>query len=60
MGCLLDALQHAWRRLGVDQATAGDKVLFQLVLTRIIEPVSKLDSARVLEEAGVAPASSRP
>ena len=29
----------------------------QLVLARIIEPVSKLDSLRVLEEAGVAPAS---
>ena len=28
-----------------------------LVLARIIEPVSKADSARVLEEAGVAPAS---
>ena len=28
-----------------------------LVLARIIEPVSKLDSLRVLEEAGVAPAS---
>ena len=29
----------------------------QLVLARIIEPVSKLDSLRVLEEAGIAPAS---
>ena len=28
-----------------------------LVLARIIEPVSKLDSLRVLEEAGIAPAS---
>jgi hypothetical protein len=28
----------------------------QLVLARIIEPVSKLDFLRVLEEAGVAPA----
>ncbi|WP_187366559.1 hypothetical protein [Trebonia kvetii] len=27
----------------------------QLVLARIIEPTSKLDSLRVLEEAGVAP-----
>jgi hypothetical protein len=27
------------------------------VTARIIEPVSKLDSLRVLEEAGVAPAS---
>jgi len=30
-----------------------------LVLARIIEPVSKLDSLRVLEEAGVAAASYR-
>src|SRR5207249_358548 len=29
----------------------------ELVLARIIEPASKLDSARVLEEAGVVPAS---
>jgi len=29
-------------------------VFTQLVLARIIEPVSKLDSLRVLEEAGVA------
>jgi len=54
MGCLLDALQHAYRLLGVDQATGGDEVFFQLVVARIIEPVSKLDSARVREEAGVA------
>ena len=31
----------------------------QLVLARIIEPVSKLDSLRVLDEAGVTPASYR-
>ncbi len=59
MGCLLDALQHAYRVLGFDQATGGDGAFFQLVLARIIEPVSKLDSARVLEEAGVAPVPYR-
>ena len=57
MGCLLDALEHAWRVLGLDRATLGDQVFFDLVSARIIEPVSKLDSLRVLEEAGVAPAS---
>jgi len=57
MGCLLDALERAWRLLGLDAAAGGDEVFFQLVLARIIEPVSKLDSLRVLEEAGVAPAS---
>ena len=45
MGCLLDALEHAWRMLGLDQAAGGDEVFRQLVLARIIEPVSKLDSA---------------
>jgi hypothetical protein len=59
MGCLLDALDRGYRRLGFAGATGGDEVFRQLVLARIIEPVSKLDSARVLEEAGVAPASYR-
>jgi hypothetical protein len=34
-----------------------NKAFGQLALARIIEPVSKLESLRVLEEAGVAPAS---
>jgi hypothetical protein len=34
-------------------------VFRRLALARIIEPVSKLDSARVLEEAGVAPVPYR-
>ena len=59
MGCLVDALSRGYRVLGFDQATAGDEVFFQLVLARIIEPVSKLDSLRVLEEAGVTPAPYR-
>ena len=54
MGCLLDALEHAYRVLGFDRAAGGDEVFGQLVLARIIEPVSKLDSLRVLEEAGLA------
>jgi hypothetical protein len=45
--------------LGFDQVAGGDEVFRDLVLARIIEPVSKLDSLRVLEEAGVAPASYR-
>jgi hypothetical protein len=43
--------------LGFGRAAGGDEVFRDLVLARIIEPVSKLDSLRVLEEAGVAPAS---
>jgi Transposase DDE domain len=54
MGHLWDALAHAYRVLGFEGATGGDEVFEQLVLARIIEPTSKLDSLRVLEEAGVA------
>lgn len=53
MGHLWDALEHAYRVLG-SEAVAGDPVFRDLVLTRIIEPTSKLDSARVLGEVGVA------
>ena len=57
MGHLLDALCRAYGVLGFGQATAGDEVFRQLVLARIIEPVSKQDSLRVLAEAGVAAVS---
>jgi hypothetical protein len=57
MGHLLGALEHAYRVLGFEDAAGRDEVFRQLVLARIIEPASKLDSARVLEEAGVVPAS---
>lgn len=39
--------------------TGGDEPFAQLVLARIIEPVSELDSLRVLEDAGAAPTSYR-
>lgn len=55
MDFLLDALERAWRVLGFDQAASGDEVFRDLVAARIIEPVSKLDSRRVLEK----PASPR-
>jgi hypothetical protein len=51
--------QAAYRVLGFEDAAGGDEVFRHLVLARIIEPVSKLDSLRVLEEAGVTPASYR-
>jgi hypothetical protein len=57
MGHLLDALTRAYDLLGFGRATGGDEVFRQLVLAWIIEAVSKLDSLRVLEEAGVAPTS---
>jgi len=59
MGHLWDGLVHAYRMLGFDRAAGGDEVFAQLVLARIIEPTSKLDSARVLEEAGVSAPSYR-
>jgi hypothetical protein len=59
MGCLLDALEHAYRVLGFGVAARDDRVFRDLVLARIIEPVSKLDSLRVLEEAGAAVTSYR-
>ena len=59
MGCLLDALERAYQVLGLEDAAGGDDVFRHLVLARIIEPVSKLDSIRVLEEAGVTPVSYR-
>jgi hypothetical protein len=59
MGHLVDSLEHAYRVLGFEDAAGGDEVFRQLVIARIIEPVSKLDSLRVLEEAGVAAASYR-
>ena len=55
----MDALERAYRVLGLEQAAGGDEVFGLLVLARIIEPVSKLDSLRVLEEAGVAAPSYR-
>jgi hypothetical protein len=57
MGHLWDALSHAYDALGFDAAADGDEVFRCLVLARIIEPTSKLDSLRVLEEVGVHPPS---
>jgi Transposase DDE domain len=59
MGCLLDALSRAYDVLGFGRAAGGDEVFRGLVLARVIEPVSKLGSLRVLEEAGAAAASYR-
>ena len=57
MGVLVGALMRGYEVLGFGRAAGGDEVFRQLVLARIIEPASKLDSLRVLEEAGVASAS---
>jgi len=57
MGRLLDAIGAVYRQLGFDTVAGADEVFEQLVTARIIEPTSKQDAARVLEEAGVAPVS---
>jgi hypothetical protein len=57
MGHLVDAVERAYRVLGLEEAAGGDEVFRQLVLARIIEPTSKQDSLRVLDEAGVRPVS---
>ena len=53
-GHLWEALCRAYEAVGFDAATGADDVFRQLVLARIIEPTSKQDSLRVLDEAGVA------
>jgi hypothetical protein len=50
---LWDALSRAYDSLGFDKAAGEDEVFRALVLARIVEPTSKLDALRVLDEAGV-------
>ena len=52
MGHLLDAFDRACEVLGFAKATGDDEVFKALVVARIIEPTSKQDSLRVLDEAG--------
>ena len=57
MGHLWDALLRDYKILGIDEAAGGDEVFRQLVLALIIEPTSKLDSLRVLQDVSITPAS---
>jgi hypothetical protein len=57
-GTLWDGLSAAYDVLGFEQASGRDEVFRQLVLARIIEPTSKVDSLRVLAETGVDPLPS--
>ena len=54
---LWHVLSGAYARLGFD--ALGDEAFKQLVLARVVEPVSKADSVRVLDELGVPHASLR-
>ena len=56
---LWDGLCSASDALGLDRALGRDEVFRQLVLARIIQPTSKLDSLRVLAEVGVEAMSYR-
>lgn len=57
MAVLLDAITAVYDELGFSSIPNSDSVFRDLVAARIIEPTSKLDSLRVLVEAGVTPAS---
>lgn len=54
---LWHVLSSAYARLGFD--ALGDEAFKQLVLARIVEPTSKADSLRVLDELGVEHVSLR-
>ena len=54
---LWQVLTDAYARLGFD--AIGDAAFAQLVLARIIEPTSKVDSLRVLDDLGIEHASLR-
>ena len=54
---LWEALCTAYEVLGLDQACGHDEVFKLLALARVVEPTSKLDSIRVLEEIGIQPPS---
>ncbi|WP_166354302.1 IS1634 family transposase [Phytoactinopolyspora limicola] len=49
---LTETIRTAYARLGFTDAI-GDEVFYQLVLARLVEPTSKLDSIRVLDELGL-------
>ena len=59
MGLPVGRPRHAYDELGFDRAAGGDEVFRQLVLTRIIEPVSKPGRLHVLVGAGVSAPSYR-
>ena len=58
-GLLWDVLHGAYTRLGLRNATGGDRAFEQMVLARLIEPTSKAQVPRVLGDLGLEPVSTR-
>lgn len=54
---LLQVIDAVFKDLGLDAATGGDRVFYDLVAARIIEPGSKLASIQTLASVGVKSAS---
>lgn len=54
---LWDALSAGYQAVGFWRATGCDAVFKQLVLGRLVEPVSEFDTIRVLGEMGISAAS---
>ena len=58
-GLLWDVLHGVYTRLGLGDATGGDRAFEQMVLARLIEPSSKAQVPRVLSDLGLEPVSTR-
>jgi hypothetical protein len=56
-GCLPGAPGRGYRVPGLDEAAGGDGVFRQLVLARIIEPASKIDSFKPTQAGNVGSAA---
>ena len=59
-GLLWDVLHGVYTRLGLGDATGGDRAFEQMVLARLIEPTSKAQVSRVLGDLGLESVSVRP
>ena len=58
-GLLWDVLHGVYTRLGLRNATGGDRAFEQMVLARLIEPSSKAQVPRVLGDLGLESVSTR-
>ena len=58
-GLLWDVLHGVYTRLGLRDATGGDRAFEQMVLARLIEPTSKAQVPRVLSDLGLEPVTVR-